>query len=167
MPETGDILSLRTNRFDLQLDLINNLLIPDPRLGARVVEDNEYQRLRFAWKHGLSKQTEVGVFVPLVWRNGGILDGIMKAYHHLTGLLDDSDDVPLGRDHYPMYRSNREIIDASGRVLVDQGNAFGLGEMEVTLRECQVLLSKGAAFTSMRMAKTTKCKPASVASKRS
>jgi len=53
VPESGDVLASRKNCFDLQLDLINNLLIPEPGLGASVVEDNEYQRLRFAWRRGL------------------------------------------------------------------------------------------------------------------
>jgi hypothetical protein len=134
VPETADVLPTRANRYDLQLDLINNMLIPDPRLGATVVEDNEYQRVRFAWRRGLGRGTEIGVFVPILWRNGGILDGIITAYHHLVGLPANADDVPLGRDHYPQYRSLLQIVDASGNVLVDQGNAFGLGETIVTLK---------------------------------
>lgn len=152
VPETGDVLRGGANRYDLQLDLINNLLIPVipviPRgsTGSTVVEDNEYQRLRFAWRRGVGKQTEVGVFVPLVWRNGGILDGIIKAYHHLTGLIDDSNDVPLGRDHYGMYHSHLELIDASGRTLVNQGNAFGLGETILTVKRSLLPQSRRASL---------------------
>lgn len=129
VPETGDVLPARTNRYDLQLDLINNLLIPATNMGAQatVVEDNEYQRLRFAWRCGVGKGTEVGVFVPLLWRNGGVMDGIIKTYHHLTGLVDNSNDVPNGRDYYGMYHSRLELIEANGRAVVNQGNAFGLG----------------------------------------
>jgi len=146
VPETGDVLPVRSNRYDLQLDLINNLLIPTVGTGSTVVEDNEYQRLRFAWRRGLGKQTEIGVFVPLMWRNGGILDGIIKAYHHLTGLTDNSDDVPQGRDHYGMYHSHLEIINASGQTLVNQGNAFGLGEAIVTVKRSLLPQSRRASL---------------------
>src|SRR5215472_4830513 len=44
VPETADTVPAHSDRYDLQLDLINNLLIPNPNLGATVVEDNEYQR---------------------------------------------------------------------------------------------------------------------------
>lgn len=115
-------------RIGVQLDLINNLLIPSPRLGATVVEDNEYQRLLFSWHRGYFHNTELSVYIPVEWRNGGILDGIIRAYHRLFGLPANAEDDPLGRDHWPMYRSIWQIIDAQGHVLLNQGNAFGLGE---------------------------------------
>ncbi|HLI48916.1 MAG TPA: DUF3187 family protein [Chthonomonas sp.] len=115
-------------RVGVQLDLINNLLIPSPSLGATVVEDNEYQRLMFSWHKGYLHNTELSVYVPVEWRNGGILDGIIRAYHRLFGLPANAEDDPLGRDHWPMYRSIWQIIDAQGHVLLNQGNAFGIGE---------------------------------------
>ena len=145
-PESGDVLAPRTNRFDLQLDLINNQLIPDPRLGATVVEDNEYQRLKLTWRRGLGKRTELGFFVPVEWRDGGILDGIISAYHHLVGLQDNGPDVPLGSDHYPEYQSRLQIIDANGKTLVNQGNAFGLGETTITLKHGLLPQTKRSAL---------------------
>lgn len=134
LPESAETLPTGRDRYDLQIDLINNMLIPDPTPGIVVTEDNEYQRLRFAWRRGLNARTELGLFVPLLWRNGGILDGIIKAFHHLVGLPANADDVPLGRDHYPLYRSKLQLFDAQGRTVVDQGNAFGPGETIVTLK---------------------------------
>jgi len=134
VPENPDTLRARASRYDLQLDLISNLLIPDPRLGATVDIHNEYQRLRFGWRYGLDARTEVGVLAPLEWRDGGILGGIISAYHHLTGLADNSIDSPLGGDSYPDYESKFLVVDANGKTLVDQGNAFGLGETMVTLK---------------------------------
>jgi hypothetical protein len=147
-PETGGILKAGTSRYDLQLDLTNNLLIPDPNLGATVVEQNEYQRLRFAWKHGVGKRTEIGVSVPLLWRNGGILDGIITFYHHLLGFADNAQDVPLGRDHYPPYQSHLEIIDANGHTLVNQGNAFGLGETVLSVSHSLIGPSRRSALAT-------------------
>jgi hypothetical protein len=134
IPETADTLPRHTDRYGLQLDVINNTLIPDPALGAQVVEDNEYQRLRLSWRRGLDNRTELGVFASLEWRNGGVLDGIIKAYHHLLGLPANAEDVPLGRDHFPLYESKLELNDSTGKEIVNQGNAFGLGETMVTLK---------------------------------
>ena len=67
------------NAYDLQLDVIKNLLIPDPALGAAVVQDNEYQRFRLGWRRGPGKNTEIGVLLALEWRNGGFLDPIISA----------------------------------------------------------------------------------------
>ena len=46
-PETPDALRSKETRFSLQFDISNNLLAPDPRHGAVVIEDNEMQRLNF------------------------------------------------------------------------------------------------------------------------
>ena len=140
MPESGDVLPARANAYGLQLDVINNLLIPAPdRLangtnGAVIREDNEYQRLAFAWRRGLGKQTELAVYAPLVWRNGGLLDGILSGYHRLVGLPGNSIDDPNGRDFGRKYQSVLQIVDASGQTRVNQGNAFGVGEINITLK---------------------------------
>src|SRR5207245_1215298 len=99
-----------------------------------VVEDNEYQRLSFSWRHGLGKETEVALYIPLLWRNGGFLDNILSGYHGLIGFAGNQDDNPAGRDGYPKYRSRLRLVDANGNVLADQGNAFGLGETTLTLK---------------------------------
>ena len=139
MPETADVLPARFNAYGLQLDLINNLLVPvvkrnGGQLDAIVHEDNEYQRLMFQWRRGLGQHTELAVYAPLEWRNGGFLDGILSAYHHLIGVPGSGIDDPPGRDYWPQYQSRLELTDPTGRVLVNQGNAFGLGEVNVTLK---------------------------------
>jgi hypothetical protein len=145
-PETADTLRARASRYDLQLDIISNLLVPNPNPGATVNINNEYQRLRFAWRYGIDDRTEVGLFVPLEWRDGGFLDGIISWYHHLVGLSDNSDDSPLGADHYPQYVSKLQVIDANGNTLVDQGNAFGLGETVVTVKHTLIRTSRRSAL---------------------
>ena len=144
-PESGDVLKRNTNRYDLQLDVINNMQIPSPGSGSTVVEDNEYQRLRFAWRHGLPGKTEFALFVPLQWRNAGMLDGVISAYHHMMGLADNSLDVPLGMGAYPLYQSKLQIIDSSGNVLLNRGNAFGFGESVMTLKREITPLSRRSA----------------------
>ena len=125
-PETGDILLRRAERFDLQLDIDNNLLIPSPSQGATVVEDNEVQRLGFTWRRGAGHGVEFGMETSLLWRNGGLMDPILSGYHSLIGVSGNGPDNPAGRDAYPQYRSLLLLKDAQGNTLVDQGNAFGL-----------------------------------------
>jgi hypothetical protein len=133
-PETADTLPARANRYDLQLNVINNLLIPDPHLGATVYIHDEYQQLKFAWRYGIDARTEVGLFVPLEWRDGGFLGGIISGYHSFFGLPANSDDSPAGGNSYPTYESKLQVVDASGKTLVNQGNAFGLGETVLTIK---------------------------------
>ncbi len=133
-PESGDILARRSERFRLQLDVANNLLRPSPSKGATVVEDNEVQRLEFAWKRGLGHGVEIGAATALLWRNGGFLDGLLSGYHSLIGLQGNGPDNPAGRDAYAKYHSILLLTDSAGNPLVRQGNAFGLGETTLTAR---------------------------------
>ncbi len=149
-PQGADVLPPGRNTYRLQLDLINNLLIPAPT-GASVVIDNEYQRLTLTWRHGLGDRNELQVQGGVLWRNGGILDGIITFYHHLTGLPADAIDDPLGRDHWPQYRSIIQVINSSGHVLVNQGNGFGLAETLVTLKHSLISPTNRSAL-ALRLA---------------
>lgn len=134
LPETADTLPLGTSAYRLQLDVANNLLIPSPGYGATVVEDNEVQRLMFSWRRGIDRETELSLFVPILWRDGGFLDGMLSAEHRFFGFYGNGPDNPAGRDALPQYQSLLRILDAQGKPLVDQGNAFGLGEVSLTLK---------------------------------
>ncbi len=145
-PETGDILLRHAERFDLQLDAANNLLIPSPSQGATIVEDNEVQRLGFTWRRGIGHGVEVGVESALLWRNGGFMDPLLSAYHGLFGLQGNGPDNPAGRDAYPQYRSLLLLKDAQGNTLVDQGNAFGLGETTLTVKRSLIPVQRRSAL---------------------
>ncbi|HLK56558.1 MAG TPA: DUF3187 family protein [Chthonomonadaceae bacterium] len=148
LPESADVLPRKANQFGLQLDLANNLLIPNPSGGATVVEDNEYQRLLFSWRRGLGKQTEVALLVPILWRDGGFLDSLILGYHRLFGLPGNAEDDPAGRAAWPQYRSILRIVDANGKVLVDQGNGFGLGETTLTLKRSLIRATPRSALAA-------------------
>lgn len=132
-PESPDLLPAGKSRFALQLDLANNTLIPDPEAGATVIEDHELQRLLLMWRQGIDANTEAGVFLPILWRNGGILDNIINGWHDLFGIRG-TPDTPAGRTGYRLYRSLVYLKDARGEVRVDRGNAFGWGDVSATLK---------------------------------
>ena len=133
-PETADVLPPRANTYNLHLEISNNLLAPDANGQARVREDNEYQRLLFTWKRGLGREMELAVSVPLQWRDGGILDGILSGYHSLFGFQGNGPDDPTGRDFFRKYQSTLLLTNAQGQTVINQGNAFGLGETNVTIK---------------------------------
>jgi Protein of unknown function (DUF3187) len=147
VPESPDVLKRNTNRYDLQLDMINNMQIPAPNGGSTVIEDNEYERLRFSWRHGLPGNTEFAMYVPIVWRSAGFMDAIIDAYHHLVSLPANSLDVPAGRGSYPEYRSQLVVIDATGNVLVNAGNGFGFGETLLSMKKQLTHTSKRGALS--------------------
>ena len=77
-PESPDVLTSGRSQINLQLDLINNMLTPNPVGNIRVVEDNEYDRLSLSYSRGLGHNREVFGSTSLTFRNGGILDKLMN-----------------------------------------------------------------------------------------
>lgn len=137
-PESADILPARADRYVFQLDIANNLLIPAAGSGSKVIEDNETQRLHLDWRHGLGHGTEFAVFLPVVWRNGGVLDDILSFYHRISGLPGNAEDNPAGRNNLPKYQSILSIVDSNGKTLLNRGNAFGLGEVSLTIKHALI-----------------------------
>ena len=148
LPDSGDTLASRQNRFRLQLDVANNMLIPRPSEGATVIEDNETQRLSLDWRRGLGRQTEIGINAALLWRNSGFTDGLIQAYHDLIGYASSQRDIPQGRASYPQYRSLLQVTDATGNTLIQQGSAFGLGETTVTLKRGLIRQNRRSALAA-------------------
>ncbi|MGC8667875.1 MAG: DUF3187 family protein [Chthonomonadales bacterium] len=133
-PAPPDVLSAGHTRLRCQLDIANNLLAPVASPGSTVVEDNEIQRVTLEPAFGIGSDWEVSARIPLLWRNGGMMDPILSFWHRLFGIPADGEDVPLGRDHYGDFHSVLLLRDPSGRVLVNAGNAFGLGDVSFTLK---------------------------------
>ena len=148
-PESPTTLARGQRRYGLQLDMANNLLIPNTGAnGARVEEDFEVQRLRFSYHRGLKGGLEAGVTLPLVARNSGVLDGPIELYHRLLGLGGDGRDNPQGRDDISRGRSVLFFRDAQGNGL-DAGSAFGIGDVSLSLKKP---LTQGRFATAARIA---------------
>lgn len=145
-PQDPRVLERGQTRLGLQLDLINNLLQPATGAnGASVREDNEVQRLQLSYRKGLGRRLEAAVVVPILARNGGILDAPISSYHRVLGIRGDLDDNPDGRNRQPRGRSVLEYRTASGQS-VSADNAFGLGDVSIFLKR-DLLQSRGAALS--------------------
>lgn len=132
-PEGARLLAPGENRYDAQLDLINNMLIPRRSGGVAVVEDNEIDRLSLAWRRGMP-QGEFGLFLPLIYRNGGLLDGVLNTWHKIWGIPGNAEDNPFGRKNFPSDRSLLSFTDTAGRPLFSAGTAFGWGDLALTYK---------------------------------
>jgi hypothetical protein len=149
LPEGLDLLPVGKTGHALQLDVFNNLLIPGPTGGVVVVEDNETQRLLFTWRRGLAGKSEVALFVPMLWRNSGFIDELIRGWHHLFGLGGNPSDYdPTGRDARPSYKSTLYLTDPTGRPVIRGKNAFGLGDVSFTGK--RLLLSSPRAALAIR-----------------
>src|SRR5262249_50235002 len=83
----------------------------------------------------LAGGSELGLFVPVKWRNGGFLDEILRVWHRVLGTSVSNKDNPVGRESFPNYQSVLLLTDSSGKALVNAGSAFGLGDASVTLQK--------------------------------
>ncbi len=147
-PLSPDVLGAGHARTGVALHVGNDLLIPNPANGSRVVEDFETQRLELRYSRGLGSRWEIGARTSLIARNGGFLDGPISFYHRLFGLAGNGRDNPVGRDNIPRGRGILFFQDAQGNG-VNQGGAFGLGDTQLEAR--RQLLS-GASAATIRVA---------------
>lgn len=133
-PEAPETTPARTTAYDLQLDLIANRLASDANARPFVAEIHEIQRLNLRARWGLTDRTELALAAPILWRNGGLMSEVIDAWHKLFGLAGDPTS-PDSREHYPNYVSVFRLTDAQGNTIVDQGNAFGLGDLALSVKQ--------------------------------
>jgi hypothetical protein len=94
--------------------------------------DGETATVDVTYRRGLSENVDVGGRLPLRWRGGGILDGLIDWYHDLVGLRGRHDgDRPLFlRDAFRVEGSS-----TGGRPFSwDADTGFGLGNVELETR---------------------------------
>ena len=130
-----EILSRGVGKLGFQLDIANNLLIPNfGANGARVEEDFETQRLSISYRRGLKNNLEAEIASSVVARNSGILDGPISFYHRLLGLDGDGPDNPVGRDERPRGRSVFALDDGNGNGF-NRGSDLGFGDTTFSLQK--------------------------------
>ena len=133
-PEDGTTIGKNSTYVSADLAIANDMMIPPSSQGEQVTEDFETQRLSLTTAKGLGRGLQVGFTLPVEARDGGILDGLIEAYHGLLG-VDHTVDVENGRDAYPEYRSILSLVSPSGVTEVDQHSAFGLGDVSFEVKQ--------------------------------
>lgn len=120
-PASASVLAEGHTRIQLNLDIINHLLF-DRSVGSRFEQDFEIQRLTVMYAQGVGDDVQLAVFLPLLARNGGILDEIINIWHRWFGLKGG------GRANYRNYQIHERLI-RNGQTLVSlNSSAIGTGD---------------------------------------
>lgn len=139
-PESPETLAPKSQKYGVQLDLANNLLIPSVGPNGEIVEEDfETQRLLLSYRKGWKNGWEFGGDAQIVARNGGILDAPIDLYHDLLG---------LGGDNRGRGRSVFRFRDAKGNG-INAGSELGLGDVSLQLKK---QLSDGRFASAARVA---------------
>lgn len=107
----------------------------------RFLVDGEHRTLGLEWRRGLSARLELGARLPLQWRGGGRLDGLIDWFHGFTRRLGLPDN---GR-----RRFERDQLRLLGRSPDDTPLAWagtsgtGLGRLEIDARAALLAPSGG------------------------
>ncbi|BDI29068.1 hypothetical protein CCAX7_11190 [Capsulimonas corticalis] len=132
-PQSASVLPDGRTRVSAQFDIANDVLAPSPKEGAAVREDTETQRLALSYARGVGGGFEASAIIPVVARNGGVLDKLAETYHRLVGFDHPTRDVYFGRRDLPSYQSVVSF-DRPGGDSATFGAAFGLGDTQLTLK---------------------------------
>lgn len=94
----------------------------------RFLVDGEHASGALSARYGLTDRVTAGARMPLRWRGAGVLDGVIDAWHSITGLPDG------GRDAFRTGRFRVEGRDEAGRPVRWTGRpGTGLGRAELSL----------------------------------
>jgi hypothetical protein len=140
LPTDASVLDTGERRWDINLDIVNNLLtVSAPAQNRRYLTDFEEQRLAVGYARGLGRGQEVGIRALVIARNGGIFDSFINSYHKVFGFEGG------GRANLPNRRVLFQVNDANGRTIVDKTDgASGLGDTVIEYRKALTPFSEEA-----------------------
>ena len=98
--------------------------------------DGETLRLTLALRYGLAKRMEIGLDIPYVSHDGGVMDGVIDTFHDISGLPAPKT-KQKNRMVYSYIRDGvtevdiRESTSGAGDLLLSFGYQLAGGEIEV------------------------------------
>ena len=108
----------------LALDVANNFASRDTGR-EKILLDGESDRLTLALRHGIAKNLEIGMDLPLIGYNGGIFDRLIEGWHRFFG-LPRGNRTNARRDRL-LFSYDREDQQ---RLRLDHAN-FGIGDIRL------------------------------------
>lgn len=122
---SGEVLSADTTLWRGAIDIANNF-VRAQRDGENLLLDGESQRYELGVRRGIGANWELGVTVPWISYNGGVLDNFIEDWHRLWGLPNG------GRPDYPTHQLNF-MYQRDGRTELDMHAAeSGFGDVQVS-----------------------------------
>jgi hypothetical protein len=98
-----------------------------PPQDVRFLVDGEHRTASLDVRRGLGSRFVLGARLPVRWRGPGVLDGLIDAWHRLTGLPDNR------RSFFPDGRLRVEGRDALARPVEWSGaEGAGVGDLELS-----------------------------------
>jgi len=135
-PMSPDPLAPGTTAFSLGFDWGNDLGWEQARAGESTdgrsfLVDGEHRTLAFDVRRGLSPGLDVGVRVPLEWRGGGVLDGVIEWFHGFTRALGLPDN---GRTLFARDLLRVDLRHDGEPLAWPDPSGTGLGRVELSAR---------------------------------
>ena len=103
----------------------------------RLVIDAETREAALSLRVGLFDRVELGVWVPYLWRGGGVMDSFVEGFHDTFSLPG------ANRDRRPRDRYRVAGIESDGSAFELEHSGYGLGDVVL---EGRALLSEGGAL---------------------
>ena len=132
-PVSPDILPKGAWAITADGDWGNDLGWRQPRPGESAVGrsflvDGEHRTFSLAARRGLGRGLDVGVRLPLEWRGGGILDGVIDWFHGFTRKLGLPDNF---RTRFATNLLRVDLYQAGRHLAWDDSPGTGLGRIEL------------------------------------
>lgn len=104
-----------------------------PRI-RRFLVDAEHQTTEVQWRTAVSRRWSVGVRLPVQYRGAGFMDGILDAYHEITGVMTNIREA-FFNDRYRV----EGFLDGGEPFSWNDSKGWGLGNLEVDAHYAFVL----------------------------
>jgi hypothetical protein len=122
LPALGEtaVLAGGASAYSARLDWSNEFV--NVRNGNEaLLLDGETQRLSFGWRRGVAAGLEIGIDVPILLTNGGVLDSVIEGWHGAFNLANGGREfVPRNRYAYRYIRNGVTELNVT-----DGHNGFG------------------------------------------
>jgi hypothetical protein len=123
---SSSLLTESESYLQLTADVANNS-VQSTSDSELIKLDGETYRLAFIWKRGLGSDWQIGIEIPYLSHNAGVMDGLIENWHDFFGLSNSSrEDWPRNR---LLYRYDNE---EGQQLLIDHASA-GPGDMVISL----------------------------------
>lgn len=109
--QPATLLPANGNAIEIASDTANNSIISKVAGTERITLDGESHRLSLTLRHAISHRIEIGLELPLVSHNNGILDNFIEGWHKTLGLTNsERNQSPSNVLNYSYSRNDTTVL---------------------------------------------------------